>query len=129
MKRKLLLLAWILAVIIPTSLLRRVSPGFRNAFDTLFAPTWLHVLLHCVLFAGLVVLLAYSFYIRVSWQTALILFGVVLGVGLLQEGFQALEQGYFIFRGASADVGVDLVGGLIGLALLYGLEVAKSRAY
>ena len=129
MKRKLLLLAWVLAVIIPTSLLRRVSPSLRNTFDTIFAPTWLHVLLHCALFAGLVVLFAYTFSLRVSWQTTLILFGVVVGVGLLQEGFQALEQGYFIFSGASADIGVDLAGGLIGLALLYGLEVAKSRAY
>ena len=127
MKRKLLLLAWILAVIIPTSLLRRVSFSFRQAFDTIFAPTWLHALLHCILFAGLVMLLAYAFSMRVSWQTALILFGVVLVVGLLQEGFQALEQGYLIFSGALADIGVDLAGGLIGLAMIYGLGTLRSR--
>ena len=129
MKRKLLLLIWILAVIIPTSLLRRVSFSFRQAFDTIFAPTWLHVLLHGILFAGLVLLLAYAFSLRLSWYTALILFCIVLGVGLLQEGFQALEQGFFIFSGALADIGVDFAGGMIGAALIYGLEMAKSKAY
>ncbi len=128
-KRFILLCVWSLAIIIPTALIGRFSPLFRRLFDSIFAPTWMHVLMHTALFAILVVILARTLSLAISFRTVLITTGIIVGVGLLQEGFQALEQGYFLPGGALADLGVDLGGGLVGMVIAYGLAAIKSKAY
>ncbi len=129
MKRYIILAAWCLAIIVPTALFGRYSPAIRRAFNSIFSPPWVHVLMHLALFAVLVVILFRALSLPLTWRTMLIVSGVIIGVGLLQEVFQAIEQGYFLPLGALADLAVDLSGGVIGMVIIYGLTAAKSRAY
>jgi VanZ family protein len=122
------LIFWILAIVFPTAALGRYSPTFRQAFDTIFAPNWMHVLMHAVLYAGLCALLILPFRLPFSARSMAVILGVVFGVGMLQEGFQAFNQGTFSLEASLTDLMVDLTGGLLAL-LFYGLVAMKSRAY
>jgi VanZ family protein len=74
--------------------------------------------MHAVLFAGLSALLMLTFQLSLSTRTMAVTLFIVVGVGLLQEGFQAFNQGYFSLGGSISDLAVDLVGGLLGLTLM-----------
>ncbi len=128
-RRYIFLALWCLAIIVPTAVFSRISPVFRRMFNSIFSPPWVHVLMHLALFAVLVLILVRALSLPIAWRTILIVSGGILGIGLLQEGFQALEQGYLLPAGALIDLAVDFCGGLIGLAIIYGLAAAKSRAY
>jgi VanZ family protein len=118
MRRYGWLIFWILAIIFPTAVLGRFSPQFQKYFNKIFAPNWMHILMHAALFAGLVVLLMLTFRRSFLTRTLVVSLSVVFGVGLLQEGFQAFCQGYFSLGGSISDLAVDLAGGLLGLMLM-----------
>lgn len=71
--------------------------------------------MHALLYAGLGVLLILTFHLPISARTLTLTLCAVLGVGLLQEGFQAFNQGTFSLGGSISDLGVDLAGGLVAL--------------
>ena len=127
MRRRGWLIFWILAIIFPTAVVGRFSLSFRKAFDAIFAPTWMHVLMHALLFAGLGMILMLTFRLPLSPRTGAVILGVVLGVGLLQEGFQAFSQGFFSLSGTIFDLGVDLAGGLAGLMLMGWMRRSPGR--
>jgi VanZ family protein len=112
------LIFWIVAIIFPTAALGRFSPSFRQAFNTIFAPGWMHILMHAILYAGLCTLLMLTFRLPLSVRTMAITLGIVFGVGVLQEGFQAFNQGTFTLGGSIVDLAVDLAGGLVGLMIM-----------
>jgi hypothetical protein len=126
MRRKnLLLIAWLAGILFPVSWLRLVWPGFRAPFDAVFAPEWMHILSHLVLFAGLGALLAVIF----NWNSSRLLRAavVILAAGVLQEILQALSSGNLL-RYALFDLGVDLVGGLAGLGAAWLLRGWRRRS-
>jgi VanZ family protein len=127
MRRRGWLIFWILAIIFPVAALGRFSLPFRKAFDTIFAPTWMHVLMHAWLFAGLGMILMLTFHLPLSPRTGAVTLGVALGVGLLQEGFQSFSQGFFSLGGTIFDLGVDLAGGLAGLMLMGWMRRSPGR--
>jgi hypothetical protein len=92
----------------------RFSEPFRQVFDIIFSPVWMHVLMHFLLFAGLCVLLIPTFRLQLSACSKTVTLCVVFEAGLLQEGFQALNQETFPVVYSIDD---------------YGLEDAKSNAY
>jgi VanZ family protein len=112
------LIFWIVAIIFPTAALGRFSPSFRQAFNTIFAPGWMHILMHAILYAGLCTLLMLTFRLPLSVRTMAITLCIVFGVGVLQEGFQAFNQGTFTLGGSIVDLAVDLAGGLVGLMIM-----------
>jgi VanZ family protein len=44
--------------------------------------------------------------------------GIVFGVGVLQEGFQAFNLGTYSLGGSIEDLAVDLAGGLVGMIIM-----------
>jgi hypothetical protein len=99
MKKTLLLLFWIAGILFPLAWLGKFSQGFRQAFDAVFGPLWMHILMHAGLFAFLALLIAlqWSKFSRLArGKLVLPVLGAVLGVGLLQEGFQSLSSGAFL---------------------------------
>ncbi len=116
-RRILLLLVWLLGILFPLAWLGRFSPAYRRAFNAFFAPPWMHILMHAALFAGLVILTAHTFRLPPTRKTALLLLGVVLAVGLLQEAFQLFSRGLKPGWGEVYDLGVDLVGGVMGMGI------------
>ena len=129
-RSRILLLLWLAALLIPLGSLRRYSAIYRQAFDAVFSPEWVHIFMHATLYVVLAVLLGLSFgkLKFLDWRTVLIILGIIVLIGVLQEGLQVFSQaglsfgrqviGYAVF-----DIGVDLVGGVIGLMSLYLVHV------
>ncbi len=123
-----LLLAWLAGMLFPMALLGKIWPAFRYRFDAIFGPERMHILMHALLFAGLVLLLWATLRLRPSWRALWLTLGAVLLAAALQETFQALSSGYFSLRASLFDLGVDLSGALLGLAAVGGWAVFKARA-
>jgi hypothetical protein len=117
MRKRILLLVWIAGIIFPMVGLGRISPQFRRVFNAVFGPNWMHVVMHSVLFAGLVLLLLAATGCKPGWRAAGIALLVLLVVAVVQEGLQALIQGVFTLAGSLYDLNVDLLGGVVGYAL------------
>jgi hypothetical protein len=111
------LLLWVLGILFPIGWLGRFSPAFRLVFDRVFGPLWMHIFMHALLFAGLMILLVVAGGKPVSRRSAWKFLAAALLAGLLQEGFQAWSQGSFSAPASLFDLGVDLAGGLLGLGL------------
>jgi VanZ family protein len=119
-KRKILFV-WIALTIFPVVALGRISPGFMRAFNAVFRPNWMHVIMHMLLFAGLVLLLCLTFGWKPGWRVMAVAVVAILVVAVLQEGLQALGQGFFPLKGALYDLGVDFLGGAVGYGIYFNL--------
>ena len=77
---------------------------------------------------GLVILLAYAFKLELNAKNIVLLLLAVLLVGMAQEGFQLVATKHRppgfpeLF-----DLGVDTIGGLIGIGLLYLKRSSRKR--
>jgi hypothetical protein len=117
MRKRIWLWLWIAGILFPMAWLGRFSTGFRRAFDALFGPLWVHILMHAGLFAVLGILIGAQLR-RKKNGLRLALFAMLL-VGLLQEGLQSLSAGRILPAGSLFDLGIDLAGGLIGVAIIH----------
>jgi hypothetical protein len=79
--------------------------------------------MHTVLFAGLAIILVIAFRFPLNRRTMASVLGMVLAVGPLQEGFQALSAGHVAIGPAVFDLGVDLTGGMIGFLAVLGVQI------
>ena len=128
MKRNLFLILWILGILMPMAWLVRPSPMAYRLFNTLFSPAWMHIVMHTLLFAVLGALLIQrlsgTFARRIGFTLAL-----VLGAAILQEGFQLLSRQSVLHPDNLFDIGVDMLGGLLGaMAALAVRKIAVERS-
>jgi len=128
MKRNLFLILWILGILMPMAWLVRPSPMAYRLFNTLFSPAWMHIVMHTLLFAVLGALLMQrlsgTFARRIGFTLAL-----VLGAAILQEGFQLLSRQSVLHPDNLFDIGVDMLGGLLGaMAALAVRKIAVERS-
>jgi hypothetical protein len=121
-----LLLLWLAGILFPLAWLGRFSHAYRRLFDIIFSPEWMHWVMHALLYAGLVVLLGLVIPLPPGRRGLLLVLGLMLATGALQEYFQAISQGFGSITTALFDLGVDLAGGMMGLA---GMMVHKYRSY
>ena len=121
MKRKLILIAWMIGILFPFGWLTRYSDVYRRAFDALFGPPWVHVLVHVAIYAVLAYLLAGLVLMRrplgIRPRYLGLLLAVILAVAVGQEGFQLWFKGRLLGASEWFDVAVDLAGALLGLAV------------
>jgi hypothetical protein len=115
MRLRWLLWLWLFGILFPVAIFRQVWPGFRRHFDALFYPDWVHVLMHILLFAGFTLLLAWNLRLALTPVSTAGMLLAALVVGVSQEALQTLSQDIFWLPGIFFDLGVDLVGGLLGL--------------
>ena len=117
MRTRLWTLIWILGILFPMAFLGRLWPAFGKVFNAIFAPDWMHVLMHTLLYAVLGFLLVQ--WMRPGSFTAILgFFGLVLAVGCLHEGFQLLTSRTWPgWNPEFFDLAVDLVGATLGLGL------------
>jgi hypothetical protein len=118
-RARFIFIVWLLGILFPLAWLGRFSPAYRCAFEAVFAPLWMHVLMHALLFAGLAILLVVAFKPFQSVKMVLAVAAVILAIGGLQEGFQWLSRGHFAVAAAAFDLGVDLAGGMVGFKIGY----------
>lgn len=128
MKRNLLLLFWTIGILMPVAWLVRPSPVAYRIFNTLFSPVWMHILMHSLLFAVLGALLMQRLSGTPARRVGLTL-ALVLGAAILQESFQLLSRQSVLHLDNLFDIGIDMLGGLLGLsAVLVFRKIAARRA-
>ena len=127
MKRNLFLVFWIIGILMPMAWLVRPSPVAYRIFNTLFSPAWMHILMHSLLFAVLGALLMQRLSGKPTRRVGLTL-TLVLAAAILQESFQLLSRQSVLHPDNLFDIGVDMLGGLLGvLAVLAVRKRATER--
>jgi hypothetical protein len=123
MRRKLILIGWIIGILFPFGWLTRYSNIYRRVFDTVFGPLWVHILMHTMLYAVLAYLLAGLLLRAQSPAISRYYLGLslvlILAIALGQESFQLFYLGRLPGADEWLDMGVDLVGGSLGLLVFY----------
>ena len=127
MRARIGLLLWLIGIMFPMAWIGHFSPAYQQAFNTIFGAEWMHVLMHALLFATLVIILVYIFRPALKIRTVLVISLLVLGVGFLQEGFQFVSQDNLAIQAIMTrhilfDLSVDLVGGFLALAVLWTIK-------
>lgn len=121
LRKKFLLLGWIIGILFPFGWLTLYSDTYRRVFDTIFGPFWVHLVMHTLLYLVLAYLLAQLLVAtrspKVSLRRLVLVLSLVLVIALLQESFQLLYLGRWPGADEFLDLGVDLTGGLLGILL------------
>lgn len=115
---------WLIGILFPMAWLGNFSDGYRQAFNSIFAPEWVHWLMHAALYAGLAILEVTVFNLPLNHKTVLLIFGSVLLVGLIQESLQLFSNVQIVSWNSAFDLGVDLSGAGIGLGMIWGIRKA-----
>ncbi len=119
MRSRFWLLVWILCILFPIALLGSLWRPFGRLFDTVFSPDWVHIAMHAFLYAVLAWMLTQWIEPHTA-KAILLILGVAVVIGCLQEGLQGLAPDHGFSWSASAfDLLVDLGGAAIGLALAW----------
>jgi hypothetical protein len=117
MLKRILLILWIALAIFPLVGLGWLYPGLLARLNTMFQSNASHVIMHAGIFAGLVIILLAAFKLKPDRRGMVVAILAVLVVAALQEGLQALSQGFLPLMGALYDLGVDMLGGAVGYGL------------
>jgi hypothetical protein len=112
-----LILLWLIGILFPMAFLGSLWPAFGKVFNAVFAPGWMHLLMHALLYAVLGFLLA--IWIRpISAKHFLSLAGVIFLVGCLHETLQLLTAGTWPgLLPELYDLLVDVSGAALGMGL------------
>lgn len=129
MRLRWFLLLWLFGILFPVAMFRQFWPAFRRHFDAIFYPDWMHILMHIILFAGFTLLLAWNKRMALSLANTAGVLVAALAVGIVQEALQAWSQQLYWLPGVLFDLGIDLIGGILGLLLwrLLGHKLTGSR--
>lgn len=103
-----------------------VPEYFREYLRSIYHAEWAHIVGHLLVFGGLVVLALLVFRMPQNRRTAIILTVILLGVALAQEALQLQWKGRAFGWPEVFDLGVDLVGGMLGW-WLYGKLWGRRR--
>ena len=126
MKRYFVLLAWLVGILAPMAWFGRFSEPYRQLFDAIFGPPWMHVVTHAALFAVLAYLLATIVSALAGTQedgrVMIVVVIAALSVALLQEIIQLGYKGRGFGYAEVFDLGVDMAGVCLGLALFWWLR-------
>ncbi|MBI3958220.1 MAG: VanZ family protein [Chloroflexi bacterium] len=119
MKQHLFVLLWIVGILFPMAWFTSFSPTAQSIFNTVFSSGWVHILMHAFLYAVLATLLVYGWYHKqnslLHWRRVGFLLAVILAVALLQENIQLLSEQRSLGADEIFDIGVDLLGGALGI--------------
>jgi hypothetical protein len=125
-KKMLLLIFWLLGILFPVAWLGNYSSRYREVFNAIFTPEWMHWLMHIALYAGLAILIVVVFNLPICRRTVLWVLGVVVFVGMIQEGMQLVSGMQVLQWNSFFDLGVDLIGAAIGLCVIWGIRKASE---
>lgn len=115
-------------MVLPMVWVVRINPRLDLWFNTFFAPEWMHVFAHIVLYIVVGVLTPWVLFdqlpIKKTLPRTLL---VVLGIGIVQEIFQLLVKQRGFGRNEIFDLLIDVFASMIGF-FLYWLFFRKIPA-
>jgi hypothetical protein len=91
MRNRLWLILWLLGILFLMAFLGIIWPAFGHLFTAIFAPGWMHVIIHAFLYAVLGILLAY--WIKPLSIRSVLIIGLALLAGSFHESLQILTAG------------------------------------
>ena len=116
-------------ILFPLGWLGNFSASYRRAFNAAFGAETIHVVMHFILYMSLVVIGFWAFKPHMALCSLVTSSALVLSIGLAQELFQAWSNDHFLLRPLAYDIGVDLTGGFMGLALVAAWKKLKKRKH
>ena len=117
MRSRIWLVLWVAGILFPMAFFAKLWPAFGSVFSAVFAQDWTHILMHTLLYAVLGLLMAQAIS-PTSSKAILILGGLALLVGCLQEGLQLLSlHAWPGWPAEILDLSVDLTGVCIGIGI------------
>jgi hypothetical protein len=128
MQKKLpwIILIWLLAMLFPLAGFMKLWPVSDHWFSVLTGFEALHITMHLLIYAGLMVLILMWAHWRITPRTVIGLLLLTVAVGFVQESIQAWAAGYPALTGAEYfDILVDLIGASFGLLFSTRLKAAR----
>ena len=122
-----ILVLWLLGILFPMAWLGKFSTSFRQIFNAIFGPEWMHWMMHAALYAGLAILLMFVFNLPANRRSVLLVLSAVLLVGIIQEGMQLFSDVQIVGWNSIFDLGVDILGAGIGLGLFALFKIVISE--
>jgi hypothetical protein len=108
------LLLWLVGILFPMAWASRFHASWNEWFNRVFAPTWVHILMHAVLYA----VLALGLNLLLGGHLSMCqLWGIVLLVAFAQEGLQLLGAARLPAWSEVFDLVVDGGGAAIGMLI------------
>lgn len=117
------LLLWLMGILFPMAWVSRAYPAWATWFNQVFAPFWVHVVMHAALYAVLAFGLGWFFSPRLSWRGQA---AILLLVAVSQEGLQLWGAGRLPGRGEVFDLLVDVGGAVLGWLALRKLNRGQA---
>lgn len=121
----IILIILLLGILFPFAALSQFYSGYAIVFNSIFNSLLSHILMHMALFGGLAWVVMSLSSKRPMLQRVLLPLGSVLLVGITQEIIQMISIGVFNIGASIFDLGIDLVGGSIGVAV--GMVISKTQ--
>ena len=127
MRARIWIVLWIAGILFPMEFLARIWPAFGRIFNPIFSPDWMHIVMHTLLYCVLAFLAA-QFISPISLRGLLVLVGLGLLVGILQESLQLFSARLWPgWPPEILDLSVDLGGTITGI-IVSRLAMIKTRA-
>jgi len=115
MRSRLWSILWMLGILFPMALAGRLWPAWGRFFEAVFAPAWMHIVMHALLYAGLGLLLTRWVQPDSPCRVTALL-GIILLTGCAQEAIQIVGAGAWPgWKAELLDLCVDLAGACPGL--------------
>ncbi|KAA3643284.1 MAG: hypothetical protein DWQ07_22475 [Chloroflexi bacterium] len=106
-------------IIFPSTLIFERAPS-GSLINLAYISETAHIITHIIVYAILTLLLIPTFKLNLNWTTLGITLIFALFIGVLQEGLQFIVSADRVFGLPEIfDLGVNLLGALLGLALIY----------
>jgi len=127
-RHRWLLLLWLVGILAPMAWIAQFIPGYRQFFNFIFGPVWMHWLSHALLFAILSFLLLTMFGDGKSktWPRIALVLGVVLAAAMLQEQIQLRYKARAWGSDEWLDLFVDMGGAGLGALVWHWLRRRRS---
>ncbi len=125
--RRAWFILWLAAILFPAAWLRGSFWQFRYQFDAIFAPEWVHIVMHAIQYAVLVMLTGYVLGFKRGFFSLLLSAGIIIVVGVGQEVLQLITHSTVPGWNSLFDLGVDLAGGFAGYLFYFGSIFLFSR--
>lgn len=119
------LLLWLVGILFPMAWVSRSVSVWNEWFNRVFAPTWVHIIMHAALYAVLALGLSWLLEGRLcKWQ----LWEIVLLVAFAQEGLQLWGAARLPAWSEVFDLMVDTSGAAIGMLIWRCLRGRQANA-